>query len=106
MKYRPAVSGDVGDSRLVVLDGIDDLTTVSSIEAHVWRRGMDPVTLTAAVTDAIARTVTVQLGTSGGWLPTAEPGMYNVEIEATLGSTVLTWPNGAPDQLEVRAQGD
>lgn len=106
MKYRPAVSGDVGDTRLVVLDGIDDLTTVSSIEAHVWRNAVAPVTLTTTVTDAVARSVTVQLGGAGGWLPTAAPGTYHIEIEVTIGSTVLTWPNGAPDQIEVRAQGD
>lgn len=106
MQYTPAVAGDVNDVRVVTLDGIDDLAAVTSIEAHVWNLRTEPVTLAATVTDAVARQVTVQLGAGGGWLPTAAPGEYFIEIEATFGTTVLTWPSGKPDKLIVRAQGD
>jgi hypothetical protein len=105
-QLRSAVAGDVGDTRLITLDGIDDLSTASSVEAHVWLPSGTKQTLTAAVTDPIERTVTVQLGLSGGWLPTATPGTWNFELEVTFPSAVLTWPNGKPDRIVVRAQGD
>lgn len=106
MKLAPAVSGDVGDTRTVTLAGIADLDSVTAIEAHVWRNSVTPVTLSATVTDATERTITVQLGGVGGWLSTAERGNWLIEYELTFGSTVLTWPAGEPDVLQVRDEGD
>lgn len=102
-QIQSAVQGDVGDLRSIQLDGITDLTAVTSIEAHVWK-GDDAATLTTTVTDAANRIVSVNLGGIGGWLATADVGSWFFEIQATLGTTVLTWPNRAnPDVIEVRA---
>lgn len=104
---KPAVSGDVGDTRVITLNGIDDLDEVTAIEAHVWRRGETPTTLTTTVTDSATAEVTVQLGAADGWLSDAEPGGYFFEIQATFGSSlVLTWPQGSPDTIRVRSEGD
>jgi hypothetical protein len=109
---QPAVLGDVGDTRIVRLDGIEDLSGVTALEAHVWvgtRRVATQETLTATVLDPTERTITVNLGTDlvTGWLPNvATRGEWNVEYQATFGSTVLTWPNGKPDTIDVREQGD
>jgi hypothetical protein len=103
-----AVAGDTGDTRTIRLDGIADLTGVTAIEAYVWKEGDKSTrsTLTCSVADATARTVTVNLGAGGGWLPTARPGSYFFEIEATFGTVIRTWPEGTPDTILVRASGD
>lgn len=107
MNLAPAVSGDVGDTRTVALNGVEDLDDATSVEAHVWRYGVTEVTtLAASVTDATARTITVQLGGAEGWLATAAPGRWFVEYEVTFGATVITWPSQRPDVLQVRAEGD
>ena len=105
-KLKTAVSGDVGDYRLVTLNGIDDLDAITALEAHVWNTDVAPVTLTATVDDSTARRIRVELGGSSGWLATAARGRYHIEYELTFGSTVLTWPGGDPDQIDVRAEGD
>ena len=99
---QPAVAGDVGDTRLCRLDGVADLVSATAVEAHVWNDSAQVVTLAASVTDTAARTVTVELGGSGGWLEAASPGIYNFEIEVTFGNNVLTWPNANPATLRVR----
>lgn len=104
------VSGDVGDTLVAVLDGVDTLDGVTAVEGHVWRwvrdDGTPRVTLAAAVTNAAAREVTVQLGGVGGWLPTASPGSWLFELEVTSGGVTRTWPEGPPAVIDVRAQGD
>jgi len=97
-----AVTGDVGDTRLIRLDGIADLVSASAVEAHVWNDSTAVVTLDATVTDTAARTVTVELGIAGGWLPAAAPGIYNFEVQVAFGANVLTWPNSQPATLRVR----
>lgn len=86
--------GDVGDSAVFTLDGIASLSGVASVRALVQRRGSVEI-LTAAVTDAIAREVTVQWGAAGGWLPSRpKVGKWDLQIEVTFGDgRVLTWPN-------------
>lgn len=96
------VQGDVNDTLVAQLDGVASLSAVTSIEAHVWRSGVAPTTLTATVLDATNRTVTVNLSP---WLATATATVWNIEIQATSGATVQTWPNGTPATLSVRAQG-
>jgi hypothetical protein len=98
-----AVSGDLGDTRIVRLNGVADLTAVTSIQANVTN-GNGTTVLAAVVTDATARTVTVQLGTVGQWLDTAAPGDYEFEIQAVIGGKTLTWPSSRqPDSITVRA---
>lgn len=97
-----AVTGDVGDTRLLRLDGVTDLVSATAIEAHVWNDATDSVTLATAITDATERTVTVALGAAGGWLPTAPVGIYNLEVQVTFGTTVLTWPAREPATIQVR----
>jgi hypothetical protein len=99
-----AVAGDVGDLRQLRLDGIGDLTAATAVEAHVWRTNDETsfATLTATVTDAPNRIVTVNLGGAGGWLPLARVGTYLFEVQVSFGSTVKTWPQGRADTIEVR----
>ena len=99
----PAVTGDEGDTRLLRLDGIADLDAATAVEAHVWNDATASVTLAGSVTDATARTVTIELGDSGGWLPTAGPDIYDFEVQVTFGSDIWTWPNNRPATIRVRA---
>lgn len=98
-----AVVGDSGDTRIIRIDGVDDLDAVSAARAFVWKPGVAPATLTAAVVDATARTVSVELGT---WLQnTATAGDWLFEIELDTASSSLTWPS-TPATLHVRAEGN
>lgn len=101
------VRGDVNDFVDVTLSGVQDLTNVSAVEGHV-ALDRTKVNLAAAVTDPVARTVRVQLGGAvGGWLRTAEPGSWKLEIEATfLDGTILTWPAASTDTIVVRKDYD
>lgn len=84
--------GDIGDTICAVLDGVVDLTAVTSIEAHVQYGSDTPVTLSAGVLDATDRTVLVQLGGVAGWLETAKRGCWSLEFEVTFGSGAqITW---------------
>ncbi len=92
----PAVQGDVNDFRSVTLHGVEDLTAVTAIETHVWKTGTTPLveaTLATTIVDATERTARIELGGVAGWLATAAPGTWFLEVEATFGDgTVLTWP--------------
>jgi hypothetical protein len=100
-----AVAGDVGDVRILQLDGVVDLTGATAVEAHVWLPNDDTAaaTLTGAVTDSANRLVSINLGGAGGWLPTARPTTYLLEVQVTFGSTIKTWPQARPDTIEVRS---
>lgn len=101
------VQGDIGDTIDPVIDGVQDLEDVTAVEAHVWRRGVEPVILDAAVFDPVARTILVQLGDAAGWLSDAAPGVWSVEYELAFGaSPSLTWPAGIKDFIVVTAEGD
>lgn len=103
----PAVRGDVNDRRVVRLDGVANLGAVVGVEAHVWRSGVSPVALAATVVDATERTVDVVLGAADGWLATATPGTWWVEIEATFADgSVLSWPAQQPLSITVRPDAD
>lgn len=100
------VQGDVKDTVIVTCDGVVDLTAVTAAECHVWKGTATATTLTAAVTNATLRQVTVQLGGASGWLATAKPGEYFFETQLTYADgSILTWPSGAPDSIQVRRQG-
>lgn len=99
------VQGDVNDTLTAKLDGVANLSGVTAIQAHVWRTGVSPVTLTASVLNATDRTVTINLGASGGWLATATPAVWYLELQVTSGTTVQTWPADNPAILRIRAQG-
>jgi hypothetical protein len=74
------VQGDVDDTITVVLNGVEDLTTVTSVVAHVWHGQATPINLSAAVT------------------------VWFLELQVTFGNgAVLTWPSGRPDTISVRA---
>lgn len=106
MNLEPAVAGDIDDVRTLRMDGIDNLDDVTAIEAHVWKSRGAATTLAAEILDATARTVSVSLGDDEGWLATATPDAYLLEIEVEIGDATLTWPNGSPAVLWVRSQGD
>lgn len=97
------VQGDVKDTIIPVLSGIEDLGTVDTVESYAWRLGTARSTLETTVLDADARTLLVQLGGVSGWLSTAEDGIWNVEYQLTfIDGTILTWPSATPDQIIVR----
>lgn len=104
------VAGDIGDYITVTLGGITNLDTVTTVEAHVWKAGppvVAPVVLTAAVVDAAACTIEVELGDDTGWLAGAGFGRWNIEYELTFGDgSELTWPQMEPDMIVVRSQYD
>lgn len=98
------VAGDVGDTITVTLGGIANLDTVSAVEAHVWKQGSTPATLTATVLDATACTIEVALGDDEGWLAETTSGRWNIEYELTFGDgSKLTWPQLSPDLVVVRS---
>lgn len=100
------VQGDLNDKLTVTLDGVADLNAVTAVVGHVWRPGVAPVNLTAAVTNAATRVVTIQLGSGGGWLATAVVDNWRFEVQATYADgSILTWPAGSPDTIIVRGQG-
>jgi hypothetical protein len=115
VQLKGCVAGDINDYRIVTVGGVEDLTTISSIEAHVWNSTTD-ATLAATVIDPVARTVRVEHGDTGGWLPSLpRPGKWWIEVEGTWGDgTVLTFPTpgdpvakvvGSEAWFYVRAQG-
>lgn len=96
------VAGDEGDTLTVTLNGVANLATAETVEAHVWR-GAESATLAAAVTDSAARQVTVQLGTWLGDGPAA--GEWRLEVQVGFaGGVELTWPALRPDVISIRAQ--
>lgn len=75
MMLRSCVAGDRGDRRFIRLGGVDSLSSVESVEAHVWRHGVDPVALTASVHDAEECVIVVDLGVAeDDWLPSRPRG--------------------------------
>jgi hypothetical protein len=98
--------------------GIDDLSTVSAVSATVQFSTGTPVPLTAAVTDAAASEVTVNLGTwlSGSPAPNlanaATPGCWKLRYLLTFpGAGPLMWPEdpiGSPgwDEITVVPSAD
>jgi hypothetical protein len=114
--YRTA--GDEDDTIVVTLNGVNNLASATAAEAHVWRTdgSGSTTTLSATVTDATARKVTVALGGPGGWLPGLESVVtkdageltYFFEIQLEFGSSgPLTWPGAREDlgKIVVRPQG-
>lgn len=93
-ELRLAHSGDIGDYRDVVLNGVEDLSEVASIEAHVTRGGTT-ATLAAQVQDVNTRTVRIFLGDAGEWLPSGpDIGRWLGQIEAVFNDgSELTWPS-------------
>jgi len=106
---RPAVAGDLGDTRTVTLGGIADLTAAVSARGIVSYSADQTVTaeLDATIPDPDATDITVELGGAGEWLQTAAPGVWLLEVEVTFADgSVLSWPQGSADTLVVRADLD
>lgn len=101
-------TGDVDVVKVLQLGGVADLSSVDSVEAHVWRPGSAVTTLTATVSDAANRYVSVHLGGAGGWLPSLSINgrrvrTYYLDVEVTFtDGSVLTWSTAV---LPVRGQG-
>ncbi len=105
---QPAKAGDSGDTRIVRLDGIADLSTVASVAAFVKQKRLK-ATLTASVLDVTDRTITVHLGVApSGWLA-ARPakGEWEIEYQVTMtNGDIITWPNQGHDSIHVYADLD
>jgi len=94
--------GDVTDTIVNRLLGIDSLITATAVVGHVSFGGAAAATLTGAVSDAVACEVTLQCGT---WLLTATPGEWDLETQVTFGDgSVKTWPGKGTDSIVVREQ--
>lgn len=101
----PAVAGNTGDYRIIRLSGVDSLSAATAFSADVWLEGQPETQLNVVLVSALKRTVRVEFGGVGGWLATAAPGDYFLEIDVEFGPTVtLTWPARAPMILGVREQ--
>lgn len=88
------VAGDVNDQRILIVPDFADLAWVSSVVGELITPSTGAITnLTAAVADAAAKTVTVNFGGSGGWLPSAAAGEYRLRLQLTGGTQVLTVPS-------------
>lgn len=98
-------AGDINDSIVAALTGVQNLTGVSTVEAILSHPTIASVTLPGTVVSATDRTVSIALGGAGGWLATiAVPGeTYSVEIRALWADgTRLSWPsNNIPDKLVI-----
>jgi hypothetical protein len=108
---RPVRQGDVNETRTVVIGGVQDLSTVSSVVAHLALVA-DTTTrteLTGSVTDETERTVAISFGDETGWLAVGPtPGDYWLTTQVTFADgTVLTWPDDpTPDRLTVLPEYD
>lgn len=102
---KACTQGDIGDTRLVRVDGIADLAAVTTARALVSRQE-DVAALEAEVDDPEERTVSILLGGTDGWLATRPAvGSWKVQLELTFASgDVLTWPNNEPLFLPVQAE--
>lgn len=105
-----AVAGDIGDVREVVLSGgapdLADRLDGATIAAKLLDDGTLVATLTGAVVNAAKRIVSISLGAAGGWLATATPGEYQVDIEVTFSDgNVWTFPSDGSLRLQVRTSG-
>lgn len=101
------VSGDSGRTEQFEFEGVDNLNDVTACEAHIWSATAgSAATLTAEVTDAVNRVVTVDFGDDEGWLATAAAGAWNLEIQVTtVTQPAITSPEGKPFPVIVRDQG-
>lgn len=98
------VQGDINDTIVVRLGGVQDLTGATFV-GETWLGNGDTVELDAEVTDADAREITVDLGDADGWLSDAAVGRWLIQYEGTFGDgSKITWPDGTPDVIEVRAE--
>ena len=88
---QPAHSGDSGDVRTVVLHGIENLDSLSSVSATVVHEVTgDSATLSALLIDATERSIDVALSP---WLESAAVGRWSVTLDVVFDDGVeLTWP--------------
>lgn len=95
-------AGNVGDTIVARLDGIQDLVLATGVVAKVSFNGGTPVVLAASVTDVVNRLITVQLGLAGGWLPTTTMvGCWALTYDVSFGANLVTWPEAGPDEIVV-----
>ncbi len=108
-RLETAVAGDVDDVRELVLTGGPGAAVLASVlaspgvtlSAKVWNDDVAAVPLTLTLVDAAKRIVGLNLGNSSGWLPTAVPGEYLVDLKVNQ----WTFPSNGPLLLRVRASG-
>lgn len=93
------VKGDTGPPIEDVLDGVNDLTTVASITAYLYRKRETTATIVASITNATTREISVPLT---AWLPTARSGDWRIKYRATFqNAQKWTWESGRADVVRV-----
>lgn len=102
MTLYQAVAGDNRSALPAQLDGVSNLTG-AAVVAHLVNTAPagGSYTLTVTVTDATERTVLLRILSSDN-IPA---GDYLLEWQATFGDgSVLTWPTGGYDRVQIRPQ--
>ena len=102
----PVVAGDVGESKLLQLTGVNTLADADVVKAYVWEPlATSAVELSGVVVDPDALTIEVDFGDDSGWLATvATPGTdYNFQVKLWfgIGAGPISWPNDGPATLPV-----
>jgi hypothetical protein len=105
MRLAAAVAGDIGQTRLRVLDDLIDVSSSEvEIVAHIWRGVIEPAELECDLTDTATGTITIDFGDSYGWLANdADAGVWLLEYEVTFGDgDMYTLPAIWPDEIRIR----
>jgi hypothetical protein len=81
----------------------------ATVVARVWNDTTPAAVLVASVLDPVRKTIRVNLGGPGGWLPTLSIDVeteFSLEYEVTfVDGREWTWPTDEPDRIVVRPQG-
>lgn len=95
----PRVAGDTGPPVDDVLEGVTDLTSVTSITAYLYRKRETTAALPVTIVDPVARQVRISLSS---WLPTARSGDWSFKYRATFASNdKWTWESARADVIRV-----
>jgi hypothetical protein len=106
VEYAERTAGDIGQYIDLQVDGLANLSGVTSATAHIWRRDTE-VNLAASITDGTARTIRIMLGGAGGWLPTLNvdsprKDVWQLKVRTIWGDgSEVTIPSGRPLRIGI-----
>jgi len=104
MEFDTVTIGDTRHVLTVEIVGLADLIAVQVVNVHIWRPGDEAFVIDGSVVDAVARTITFDIG-SFLTDEATEVAVYDVEYQlGFFDANEETWPP-EPDKLPVRAPG-